>query len=328
MMSYNDKVKYVHHFLSGKMSPEEMDAFALWRSSDSSHEILFSELKNIWDNSKFVQPIKFDYNKAFLKHKTLLDASDEGVKISDINKDKPRGERTLFPIKYIAAAIFILALAVVFLIQNNNEVFNAYENQSLTLADGTKVWMDKGAELKVLEIDENNRRVELKGKAYFDVAPNKNAPFTIANQNFSIRVLGTKFVVNGLSNLVDVKDGRVEVYNAKEKVVITANQSAKITDQSTIEVTNKNFDSNMLWFNEDLSFNNTPFDVVINDLRVYYNIKISIPEQKDWSRCTFTSGPLKTSTVDEVLMILKLTYDLDYIKQKDNSIKISKVKCK
>ena len=53
-----------------------------------------------------------------------------------------------------------------------------------------------------------------------------------------------------------------------------------------------------------------------------------IPTQRDWSKCTFTSGPLKTATVDEVMTILKLTYELDYVRQNDNSIKISRVKCK
>lgn len=330
-MSYDDKVRYVYHFLSGKMSPEESEAFALWRSSDPSHELLYSDLFNIYEKAEIIAPFKFDHEKAFLKHKALLmDASTIESKVVPIAIEKSNSGRIspIFSFKYIAAAVFVLAISMVLLLNNNNAIINGATSQSTMLADGTKVWLDQGAELKILNIDEYVRKVELKGKAYFEVVSNKKAPFMIQSNDFGIKVLGTKFIANGNSNSVEVREGKVEVFNDTKKVVITSNQSAKVIDNADIVVSTKEFDASTLWFNENLSFNNTPFDVVINDLTAFYNVKFIIPTQRDWSKCTFTSGPLKTATVDEVMTILKLTYELDYVRQNDNSIKISRVKCK
>jgi ferric-dicitrate binding protein FerR (iron transport regulator) len=101
-----------------------------------------------------------------------------------------------------------------------------------------------------------------------------------------------------------------------------------VSTDGNLSITNTSFESSELWFNEELIFKNAPFDKVIQDLSLNFNVKIIIPERTTWASCTFTSGALKTNNLDQILEILKLTYDLEYTKQKDNSIKLTAVKCK
>lgn len=62
------------------------------------------------------------------------------------------------------------------------------------------------------------------------------------------------------------------------------------------------FDNKDLWFNEELTFDNTPFDIVIRDLAINYKVSIELPNKNDWSSCTFTSGSLKKMDLMKFLL--------------------------
>jgi len=66
---------------------------------------------------------------------------------------------------------------------------------NITLTDGTTVTINSGSTLKYLSnySNKSNRKVFLKGEAFFDVAKNKKAPFTVNTTDMRIKVLGTRF---------------------------------------------------------------------------------------------------------------------------------------
>ena len=67
----------------------------------------------------------------------------------------------------------------------------------IVLPDGTRVWLNAATELKYpVAFHAKERRVYLKGEAYFEVAPDKNRPFYVETEEVKIRVLGTVFDVN------------------------------------------------------------------------------------------------------------------------------------
>src|SRR5690606_12629839 len=67
----------------------------------------------------------------------------------------------------------------------------------LILADGTKVWLNAASKITFpTRFDGNERRVELIGEAYFEVAKNKEKTFKVISKNQVIEVLGTHFNVN------------------------------------------------------------------------------------------------------------------------------------
>ena len=68
---------------------------------------------------------------------------------------------------------------------------------SLTLADGTKVWLNAMSELRYpVAFGEGVREVELKGEAYFEVEKNEGKPFIVKTDEFNVRVLGTSFNIS------------------------------------------------------------------------------------------------------------------------------------
>jgi transmembrane sensor len=72
---------------------------------------------------------------------------------------------------------------------------NAKGTRSLiTLADGSKVWLNADSKLQYPNTFKGNtREVTLVGEAFFDIAKNKQKPFIIHLQAGTVRVLGTSF---------------------------------------------------------------------------------------------------------------------------------------
>ncbi|HEY0668863.1 MAG TPA: FecR family protein, partial [Sphingobacteriaceae bacterium] len=63
------------------------------------------------------------------------------------------------------------------------------------LPDGTRVWLNAASSLKFPVVFGKERTVKLTGEAYFEVAKDKNKPFTVSVGNIGVKVLGTHFNV-------------------------------------------------------------------------------------------------------------------------------------
>lgn len=67
----------------------------------------------------------------------------------------------------------------------------------MVLADGTQVWLNSESELRFpVNFTGNERRVFLKGEAYFQVAKDETKPFRVETGALEIEALGTQFDVN------------------------------------------------------------------------------------------------------------------------------------
>ena len=71
---------------------------------------------------------------------------------------------------------------------------------TLTLSDGTKVFLNAETKLKFPTIFKGDQRVvELEGEAYFEVRKDEAHPFIVKTVSMNVRVLGTSFNVRSLS---------------------------------------------------------------------------------------------------------------------------------
>jgi transmembrane sensor len=109
---------------------------------------------------------------------------------------------------------------------------------SLTLADGTRVWLNADSWLKFPAGFATAERVlELRGEAYFEVAKDKERPFRVKiltqeGEAGTVQVLGTKFNINGYNDEGDVKttlvEGAVEIRSGSERKTLLPGQVASI----------------------------------------------------------------------------------------------------
>ncbi|RZK45458.1 MAG: hypothetical protein EOO59_21030, partial [Hymenobacter sp.] len=72
----------------------------------------------------------------------------------------------------------------------------------LTLPDGSQVWLNAASSLRFpVAFTGSERRVELTGEAYFEVAKDAKHPFKVAARGAEVTVLGTHFDVQAYVEL-------------------------------------------------------------------------------------------------------------------------------
>ncbi len=109
---------------------------------------------------------------------------------------------------------------------------------SLVLPDGTKVWLNAGSELNYDKNYGNEERVvNLKGEAYFDVVRNAEKPFIIHTSKMDIKVLGTAFNVKCYPGEKTIETslirGSIEVTlkDRGEKIMLKSNEKLVINTE-------------------------------------------------------------------------------------------------
>ncbi|QEC42975.1 FecR family protein [Pseudobacter ginsenosidimutans] len=167
---------------------------------------------------------------------------------------------------------------------------------SLLLPDGSRVWLNAASSLRFpTTFSGKQRRVEITGEAFFEVAPNASQPFqvNIANQA-GVEVLGTSFNVNAYTNepVIDLTllEGTVKVSPASKDqmmeqqdrtgkaVVLKPGQQARLfTGQQTPAmkvIDDADMDKVMAWKNGLFNFNGLSFGEIMRQLERWYDIKV------------------------------------------------------
>jgi len=113
----------------------------------------------------------------------------------------------------VAAVALVVAGAVVYLRHDDGITTSAGEQRTVTLDDGTRVFLNTQTRI-VVRYDDRARRVELKsGEALFEVARKVDRPFVVKAANRQVTALGTAFIVreDGARMSVTLLEGKVAI---------------------------------------------------------------------------------------------------------------------
>ncbi|HWV74182.1 MAG TPA: FecR domain-containing protein [Pseudosphingobacterium sp.] len=179
----------------------------------------------------------------------------------------------------------------------------------VTLADGTKVWLNAATVLRYPQkFASNVRTVELEGEAYFEIARNEKAPFVVRTKNESVQVLGTHFNVNTYKDdqisTVSLLEGSVKVSlpNEISQILKPGQQSVAYTDR--IDVQPVNISEAIAWKNGEFMFNSESLVSAMTKIARWYDIEIVVePQLRDiaiWGTIS------RYEKFDKVLELIKL----------------------
>jgi ferric-dicitrate binding protein FerR (iron transport regulator) len=151
----------------------------------------------------------------------------------------------------------------------------------LILPDGTKVWLNAASSLKYpTQFNGKERRVEITGEAYFEVAKNAAVPFYVnINHSTTVKVLGTHFNINAYSDEPTIKttllEGRVEVTKEKSQVILKPGEQAICSGNSRFTIDHSpDIDKTMAWKNGVFNFNDATLQEVMHQLERWYDIEV------------------------------------------------------
>lgn len=177
------------------------------------------------------------------------------------------------------------------------------------LPDGSKVSLNAASSLTYPAsfVALKERRVELKGEAYFEVAKDKKHPFIVKTENQEIKVLGTHFNINSYSDEPTAKttliEGSVLVKASDTEQILKPGYQA-INGISGLRVVAANVDEVLAWKNGYFMFDNEGIESVMRKISRWYNVDVvfkgNVPKDK------FGGTVSRFENVSQVLR--KLTY--------------------
>jgi transmembrane sensor len=183
----------------------------------------------------------------------------------------------------------------------------------VTLADGSRVWLNAGSSLTYpVAFTGNERNVTITGEAYFEIAHDKTKPFTVSKGEMKVEVLGTHFNVNAYDDEENIKvtllEGSVKVSSAvsrQSSVLKPGQQAIAAVDGGLRTVDDIDLETVMSWKNGQFSFSNTDLQAVMRQIARWYDVEVvyeGTPPNEE-----FVGGTSRQENVSAVLKVLEAT---------------------
>jgi transmembrane sensor len=194
-------------------------------------------------------------------------------------------------------------------------VFNTLSNPrgskviDMTLADGSRVWLNVGSSVTYpVAFVGKERKVSITGEAYFEISHDKTKPFFVTKGDMQVQVLGTHFNVNAYDDEAEIKvtllEGsvRVSTDDGRQSTVIKPSQQARVSMNGGLSIMdNVDLDAVMAWKNDLFLMDNTELATLLRQIGRWYDVEIrytSLPDRK------FGGGISRNLPLSKVLEML------------------------
>lgn len=200
----------------------------------------------------------------------------------------------------------------------------------VTLEDGTQVWLNAESQLSYPDtFSQDERRVIIKGEAYFKVAKDVRKPFYVESNGQLVRVYGTEFNIRSYEEDSDIYttlvSGSVSLQpaNGSESELILTPGKQAVFDKQHQSTSVRSVDTRVVtsWRQGMFVFEEQNLEQIMRDLSRWYNFSY---EFKDSSlRETIFMGSVpRYGDFNEILEILEKSGGLKF-RMKDHTVIIS-----
>ena len=306
-------------FLTMTYTKEELLEVEKWISAGNANADWLFEMERVWS-------LKDELRNS--DHKKIEAAYRRFVRTVSPTKQKPAVIRHLHSgwMKYAAAIVIVFLLAA--------NIYQAFKNKpsddvaaniievpigqraAITLADGTKVWLNSGSVMSYpATFGNENRTVRLDGEGYFDVATDRERPFMVHTAMLEVKVTGTKFNVQaypdeGIS--VSLLEGQLHVEAGNQSALMAVGELVTWSGESgLVHHKDREVRHAVQWTSGEFMFVDTPLVSIVKALERHFGTTIIIdtPELYDER---FTCRTQSGATLEQVLSLLKNTKKLTY----------------
>lgn len=193
------------------------------------------------------------------------------------------------------------------------------ENYQVVLPDGSKIKLNAASSLKYPAsfAFQKDRRVELNGEAYFEVAKDKNHPFKVKTNSQEVEVLGTHFNISSYADHAithtTLLEGSVKVSllgyaygkeRAAHAILLKPGEQA-IQNANSITMVPADIEEATAWKEGWFYFKSTNLQDVLSEAAKWYDLEIvyrgAIPTDR------FTGKIPKTASLGKFIKLLQLS---------------------
>ncbi|WP_372653040.1 FecR family protein [Draconibacterium sp.] len=208
-------------------------------------------------------------------------------------------------------------------LENKKPVFNTLvvpygKRTQITLADGSRVWLNSGSKLVYPATNTGNKReVYIDGEAIFNVAHIDNKPFYVNTKDFKIKVLGTVFNVNAYEDDNNsgtvLAEGKIEIssnnntlFNNEKRTILPGTRIVYNNNTERFEESQVNVKNYLSWRDGYLILEKEPLETILKKISRYYNVDIEL-QNAAIGKETFSGNLNLRNTAEEVLNIIAET---------------------
>ncbi len=345
----------LNKFICDKLSREELD-FIYQSVNHNMHE---DEIKawfyHYWDESS-MKTNKLHSSDVLKKIKESIRLTTPSTDKNPFSDNKLHAKKKkIFAIVFRYAAIFLTGfLLASFLIHqfnykaipdkiSYNELTTPRGSKSsITLTDGTQVWLNAGSTIKYPDrFGTDQREIFLEGEAFFDVKRDESRPFFVKTNEIYIKVLGTQFNVKSYpeENTIETTlvTGSIEIEAKKAGTIqkqclkLKPNQKATFSKSShklslleekipgriksarveEVKISDKiNTEIITSWKDDKLVFSKERFEDILVKMERWYDVEIILNDEnlKDYKY----TGAFEKETLEQALNALKMATPFEY----------------
>lgn len=175
----------------------------------------------------------------------------------------------------------------------------------LTLPDSTVVMLNAASEFRYpVTFSDSQRRVELRGEAFFEVARDESKPFIIKTERMTTEVLGTSFNIraytDGEDPYIAVVTGKVKVSNTLgDATILRPNEMGLVSEDNNINKTNFDLKQVTGWKDGIISFRRASFDEIQEQLSMWYGV--DFVREKGFKMDSVYTGEFVNETLENVM---------------------------
>lgn len=185
---------------------------------------------------------------------------------------------------------------------------------SIVLSDGSKVYLNAASSLKYPVIfSAHERRVEITGEAYFEIAKDAKRKFVVANGNIETEVLGTSFNVNTYADepaaKITLVEGKVKVSSNNKSIIIQPGEQVEAHANEIKRNDNVDIEEVVAWKNGRFLFNSADIETIMRQVARWYDVDV-VYEKKTTE--TISGALPRSENVSQLLKILEATGKVDF----------------
>lgn len=199
---------------------------------------------------------------------------------------------------------------------------------SLTLPDGTEVWLNSGTILDFpSRFTGSKREINVNGEIFINVAHNPEIPFVVHAQDMAIQVYGTSFNITAYHD--DTKK-TVVLVEGKVKIETSDKHTAELLPNEKFEIADRNITKEYVdvseyisWTKGILEFDETPVSEILKKIGRYYNVQFESSQEVKLNDKTCSGKLFLSNNLDSVMTSVSILSSTVY-KRENNNIYITK----
>ena len=187
---------------------------------------------------------------------------------------------------------------------------------TVELNDGTRVRLNADSELRFpVKFVGNERKVFLKGEAYFDVRKDEEHPFVVRTRFGEVTVLGTAFNINAYNDAdacyTTLVYGKVNFSTPDQNTITLAPGEQAVASSRGIEKRVVDVNEYIGWAQGVYVFNNKRLGDIMKTFERWYDVHVYY-EKESLRDLTYSGDLQRYGTINTFLNALELTGDIYY----------------